>query len=51
MKETANNAALLIVGERLLQAAARGDTTAVEGHALVYQAIVKAAERTNRTGE
>lgn len=45
MKNDAGNcAALRIIGNHLLQAAAHGDSAAVEGHALVYQAIVKAAK-------
>lgn len=45
-----NRAAMQIIGGHLLQAAARGDTAAVKGHLLVYQAITKAAERKNRDG-
>lgn len=48
---TGINAALLITGGHLLQAAARGDTAAVKGHLLVYQAILKATEQTARAGE
>ena len=50
MKGNTDNAALRIIGGHLLQAAARGDTAAVKGHLLVYQAITKAAERKNRDG-
>lgn len=46
-----NRAAMQIIGGHLLQAVARGDTAAVYGHLLVYQAILKAAEQAARAGE
>ena len=46
-----NRAALRIIGSHLLQAAACGDADAVQGHLLVYQAVLKAAQLKNRAGE
>lgn len=43
-RNTDNRAALLIVVGHLLQAVARVDAAAAEGHMKVYQAIVKAAQ-------
>lgn len=41
---TDNRAALRIVAGHLLQAAARGNTTAAEGHLKVYRAIVRSTQ-------
>lgn len=46
-----NRAAMQIIGGHLLQAAARGDTAAAEGHMKVYRAILKAAEQKAKAGE
>lgn len=51
MKGNTGNVALRIVSGHLIQAAARGDTAAAEGHMKVYQAILKAAEQKARAGE
>lgn len=52
MRENADSrAALLIVGGHLLQAVARGDTVAAEGHAEVYRAILKSTEWKTKAGE
>lgn len=45
MRESVNVSALQIIRSYLLQAATKGDTAALEGHMLVYRAIVRAAQR------
>lgn len=46
-----NRAALRIIGSHLLQAAACGDTDAVQGHLLVYQAVLKAVNRQRKEAQ
>ena len=53
MKSTDTTSALLVIGNLLLQAAAKGDIAAVREHMTVYEAVVKTAgrEAEQRAGE
>lgn len=51
MKENDSRTTLEIIGLHILQSAARGDTSALQDHLLVYQAVVKASKKLATKGQ